>query len=145
MRLPPGLLPGPRWGAYSAPQTPSWRRLGHTCPPPLSRIPGSATVFVTLPELSLALFLPPPPYPAIPHRAEHLSTSPGTPRTFFLNAFLLASSFKFNQVSGQFEHLLAGVCSWGLHITVSCCLVPLSHITTLLVVISFILGPTPPT
>ena len=29
MRLPPGLCPGPRWGAYSAPQT-----LGHTCAPP---------------------------------------------------------------------------------------------------------------
>ena len=29
MRLPPGLRPGPRWGAYSAPQTPSWKPLGH--------------------------------------------------------------------------------------------------------------------
>ena len=27
MRLLPGLRPGPRWGAYSAPQTPSWERL----------------------------------------------------------------------------------------------------------------------
>ena len=28
MRLPPGLCPGPRWGAYSAPQAPSWKPLG---------------------------------------------------------------------------------------------------------------------
>ena len=27
IRLPPGLCPGPRWGAYSAPQTHSWKRL----------------------------------------------------------------------------------------------------------------------
>ena len=27
MRLLPGLRPGPRWGACSAPQTPSWERL----------------------------------------------------------------------------------------------------------------------
>ena len=30
MRFPPGLCPGPRWGAYSAPLPPSWKRLGHT-------------------------------------------------------------------------------------------------------------------
>ena len=29
MRLIPGLCPGTRWGAYSAPQTPSWTNLGH--------------------------------------------------------------------------------------------------------------------
>ena len=29
MHLPPGLCPGPRWGAYSTPQTPSWERLGN--------------------------------------------------------------------------------------------------------------------
>ena len=36
MRLPPGLHPGSHLGAYSAPQTPSWRRLGHTCAPLLT-------------------------------------------------------------------------------------------------------------
>ena len=39
MRLPPGLRPGPRWGSYSAPQTPSWKRLGtltHQSVPSLS-------------------------------------------------------------------------------------------------------------
>ena len=30
MRLPPGLCPGPRRGACSAPQTPIWETLGHT-------------------------------------------------------------------------------------------------------------------
>ena len=37
MRLSPGLCPGPRWGAFIAPQTPSWKRL-HNTPirPPIS-------------------------------------------------------------------------------------------------------------
>ena len=29
MRLIPGLCLGSRWGAYTAPQTPSWTELGH--------------------------------------------------------------------------------------------------------------------
>ena len=38
MRLPPGLRPGPRWGAYSAPQTPSWKALDQANnEPPLSK------------------------------------------------------------------------------------------------------------
>ena len=39
MRLPPGLRPGPRWGAYSAPQTPSFKALGQAKinPPPPSK------------------------------------------------------------------------------------------------------------
>ena len=41
MRLPPGLRPGPRWGAYSAPQTPSWKALGQAKMNPLPfRNPG---------------------------------------------------------------------------------------------------------
>ena len=42
MRLPPGLCPGPRWEAYSAPK-PAAGEYWDTPAPPLSHIPGSAT------------------------------------------------------------------------------------------------------
>jgi len=40
----PGLRPGPHWGAYSAPQTPSWRGRGTPLPhlPPSAQAPRSS-------------------------------------------------------------------------------------------------------
>ena len=55
MRLHPGLCPGPRWGAYSAPQTPSWIWLGHT--PIRHSIPPSITTNLCA-WLPLTLHLP---------------------------------------------------------------------------------------